>query len=93
MGDKAKRDFRNLNDVHAGVTSKVGEMVEADVGSKVEVVMRSLTIYDRIKTMFIARNVSLGARKAEKTKASGKAAAEGETAVEEEVAAPEPVAA
>ena len=39
--------------------------------------------------MFIARNVSLGARKAEKTKASGKAAAEEETAVEEEVAAPE----
>ena len=67
--------------------------LDADVGSKVEVVMRSLTIYDRIKTMFIARNVSLGARKAEKTKASGKAAAEEETAVEEEVAAPEPVAA
>lgn len=93
LGDKAKRDFRKLNDVHAGVTSKGGELVEADVGSKVEVVMRSLTIYDRIKTMFIARNVSLGARKAEKTKASGKAAAEEETAVEEEVAAPEPVAA
>ncbi|ACO65726.1 predicted protein [Micromonas commoda] len=93
LGDKAKRDFRKLSDVHAGVTSKGGELVEADVGSKVEVVMRSLTIYDRIKTMFIARNVSLGARKAEKTKASGKAAAEEETAVEEEVAAPEPVAA
>ena len=93
LGDKAKRDFRKLNDVHAGVTSKGGELVEADVGSKVEVVMRSLTIYDRIKTMFIARNVSLGARNAEKTKASGKAAAEEETAVEEEVAAPEPVAA
>ena len=93
LGDKAKRDFRKLNDVHAGVTSKGGELVETDVGSKVEVVMRSLTIYDRIKTMFIARNVSLGARKAEKTKASGKAAAEEETAVEEEVAAPEPVAA
>lgn len=93
LGDKAKRDFRKLSDVHAGVTSKGGALVETDVGSKVEVVMRSLTIYDRIKTMFIARNVSLGARKAEKTKASGKAAAEGETAVEEEVAAPEPVAA
>lgn len=88
LGDKAKRDFRKLDDVALDVTSKGGELVVAgDVGNKVEVIMRSLTIYDRIKTMFIARNVSLGSRTAEKPKAAAKEG-EGE-AVEEK----EPVAA
>jgi len=88
LGDKAKRDFRKLDDVALDVTSKGGELVVAgDVGNKVEVIMRSLTIYDRIKTMFIARNVSLGSRTAEKPKAAAKEE-EGE-AVEEK----EPVAA
>ena len=88
LGDKAKRDFRKLDDVALDVTSKGGELVVAgDVGNKVEVIMRSLTIYDRIKTMFIARNVSLGSRTAEKPKAAAK---EGE---EEAVEEKEPVAA
>ena len=88
LGDKAKRDFRKLDDVALNVTSKGGELVVAgDVGNKVEVIMRSLTIYDRIKTMFIARNVSLGSRTAEKPKAAAK---EGE---EEAVEEKEPVAA
>jgi hypothetical protein len=88
LGDKAKRDFRKLDDVALDVTSKGGELVVAgDVGNKVEVIMRSLTIYDRIKTMFIARNVSLGSRTAEKPKAAAKEE-EGE-AVEEK----EPIAA
>ena len=70
------------------MTSKGGELVVAgDVGNKVEVIMRSLTIYDRIKTMFIARNVSLGSRTAEKPKAAAKE--EDGEAVEEK----EPVAA
>jgi hypothetical protein len=62
LGDKAKRDFVTLEGVHAGVTSG-GGAVSCDVDTNaIEVALRSLTIYDRIKTCFSARNVSLQAR-------------------------------
>lgn len=61
LGDKAKRDFVKLDGVHAGVSSKDGAG-GVDAG-KVTVALRSLTIYDRIKTVFTARNVSLQNRK------------------------------
>ena len=61
LGDKAKRDFVKLDGVHAGVSSK-DRAGGVDAG-KVTVALRSLTIYDRIKTVFTARNVSLQNRK------------------------------
>ena len=61
LGDKAKRDFVKLDGVHAGVSSKDGAG-GVDAG-KVTVALRSLTIYDRIKAVFTARNVSLQNRK------------------------------
>jgi hypothetical protein len=76
LGDKAKRDFVKLNDAHAGVSTAGG--AKAADASKTEIALRSLTIYDRIKTVFTARNVSLQNRAATaaKTKA-GKAGKEG----------------
>ena len=82
LGDKAKRDFVKID----GVTVGSGE-AGAD-SKKVEVQLRSLTIYDRIKTCFTARNVSLQNR-AKVVVAPKKAAAAPE--VEEKVK--EPVAA
>ena len=81
LGDKAKRDFVKLDGVVAGGGSAGGE-----VSKKVEVTLRSLTIYDRIKNIFTARNVSLQSRTP--TPAASKPAA---PAAEED--AKEPVAA
>jgi hypothetical protein len=76
LGDKAKRDFVKLNDAHAGVSTAGG--AKAADASKTEIALRSLTIYDRIKTVFTARNVSLQNRAATAAKAkAGKAGKEG----------------
>ena len=84
LGDKAKRDFVKLNDAHAGVSSAGG--AKAADASKTEIALRSLTIYDRIKTVFTARNVSLQNRAATAAKAKAGEASEGTADAE---AAPE----
>ena len=56
-----------LENAHAGVSS-AGGAVAADA-SKTTIALRSLTIYDRIKTVFTARNVSLQNRAAQQAKA------------------------
>ena len=85
LGDKAKRDFVKLNDAHAGVSTAGG--AKAADASKTEIALRSLTIYDRIKTVFTARNVRLQNRAATAAKAkAGKAGKEGTADAE---AAPE----
>lgn len=93
LGDKAKRDFVKLDGVHAGVSSKDGA-VGVDAG-KVTVALRSLTIYDRIKTVFTARNVSLQNRKATPAPKKAAPAAEREQELEtaEAEAEKEPVVA
>lgn len=83
LGDKAKRDFVRLDGVVAGA-----EVAPSELDSKVEVALRSLTIYDRIKTVFTARNVSLQSRAQVK---APKPAAAAETVVEETVEEKEPV--
>ena len=73
-----------LNDAHAGVSSAGG--AKAADASKTEIALRSLTIYDRIKTVFTARNVSLQNRAATAAKAKAGKASEGTADAE---AAPE----
>ena len=80
LGDKAKRDFVKIDGVVVGNGAAGAE------SNKVEVQLRSLTIYDRIKTVFTARNVSLQSRS--KVVAPKPAtAAKAEEKVEEPVAA------
>lgn len=85
LGDKAKRDFVKLDGVHAGVSSAGAGSSSTD-SSKVSVALRSLTIYDRIKTVFTARNASATNRAAQQAKTK-KPAAPVEEKVEEPVAA------
>ena len=73
LGDKAKRDFVKLEDAHAGGSS-AGAATTGPDASKTTIALRSLTIYDRIKTVFTARNVSLQNRAAQRAKTGGKAA-------------------
>ena len=89
LGDKAKRDFVKLENAHAGVSS-AGGAVAVDA-SKTTIALRSLTIYDRIKTVFTARNVSLQNRAAQQAKA--KAEKENAAQPAEGEKAEEPVAA
>lgn len=96
LGDKAKRDFVKLDAraQHVGVSSKdaagEGRGVDAD---KLTVALRSLTIYDRIKSVFTARNVALqNAAKGNKAADRGDAQKGAEEAAAEETAK-EPVAA
>ena len=91
LGDKAKRDFVKLENAHAGVSS-AGGAVAVDA-SKTTIALRSLTIYDRIKTVFTARNVSLQNRAAQQAKAKTKAEKENAAQPAEGEKAEEPVAA
>jgi len=85
LGDKAKRDFVKLN----GAYSASAGGTDAKDPSKVTVALRSLTIYDRIKTVFTARNVSLQNRAAQAAKGKKTKPAAGDTS---EVPEKEPVA-
>ena len=76
LGDKAKRDFVKLEDAHAGVSS-AGAATTGPDASKTTIALRSLTIYDRIKTVFTARNVSLQNRAAQRAKTGGGGGASG----------------
>jgi hypothetical protein len=70
LGDKAKRDFVKL-DVSGGSGAATGG---SGAASKTAVALRSLTVYDRIRTVFTARNVSLQNRAAQQVKAKTAAA-------------------
>jgi len=84
LGDKAKRDFVKLPGVQAG-------SAPFPKSAKVEVQLRSLTIYDRISNIFTARNMSLQSRLP--TAAAPKPAEPMAPAEEVKAQEPEPVAA